>query len=146
MKACCEDLKVLGRKEFKELLKWRDAIRLDLGLDTKKGAKEEEEKSEQVENLEEEVSVFCFSRSTSLILISHVIIILQLESAKLAALKQAKREKRKSRDRKARQLLKLRLGMGTPSDIGLDAGAAEGLGGTNFDDRGLFHMSTDAVR
>lgn len=32
--ACCDDLKVLGKKDFKALLKWRDQIRLALGIDT----------------------------------------------------------------------------------------------------------------
>lgn len=32
IKACVEDLKVLGKKDFKNLLKWRLAIREDVGL------------------------------------------------------------------------------------------------------------------
>lgn len=32
VKALCEDLKVLGKKDFKELMKWREVIRLALGL------------------------------------------------------------------------------------------------------------------
>ncbi|KAF9161031.1 AdoMet-dependent rRNA methyltransferase spb1 [Actinomortierella ambigua] len=35
IKACCEDLKVLGKKDFKSLLKWRSSYRLFVGLDKK---------------------------------------------------------------------------------------------------------------
>ncbi|KAG0343721.1 AdoMet-dependent rRNA methyltransferase spb1, partial [Podila humilis] len=35
VKECCEDLKVLGKKDFKNLLKWRLNIRLEVGLDKK---------------------------------------------------------------------------------------------------------------
>ncbi|KAJ3283815.1 AdoMet-dependent rRNA methyltransferase spb1 [Borealophlyctis nickersoniae] len=120
IKACCQDLKVLGRKEFKELLRWREAIRLDLGLDKKKEKiSAEEENEEEEEDLET-----------------------QIENEAMSAATRAKREKRKARERKAKQLIRLRLGMGTPSDIGLEAGDAEGLGGGEDTEGGLFHISS----
>ncbi|KAJ3045642.1 AdoMet-dependent rRNA methyltransferase spb1 [Rhizophlyctis rosea] len=116
IRKCCEDLKVLGRKDFKDLLKWRDAIRLDLGLDKKKEKKAEEEVPEETEEDVEK----------------------QVEEAAVAAAARAKREKRKSREKKAKQLIKLRLGMGTPSDIGLEAAEGGGLG--LHDEEGLFRL------
>lgn len=34
IKACCEDLKVLNKKEFKNLLKWRDSIRKSINSES----------------------------------------------------------------------------------------------------------------
>ncbi|KAI8822006.1 Spb1 C-terminal domain-containing protein [Fimicolochytrium jonesii] len=125
IKQCCKDLKVLGKKDFKDLLKWRDALRLDLGLAKKKEedaekAPEENEQPDDPETLAERLN----------------------EESKVVAAR-LKREKRKARERKAKQLLKFRLGMGTPSDIGLDASAeAGGLGTDNINDDGsLFHLN-----
>src|SRR5204862_5139260 len=42
--ACSEDLKVLGKKDFRNLLKWRLSMREDLGLATKETKPAEEEK------------------------------------------------------------------------------------------------------
>ncbi|KAI9012787.1 Spb1 C-terminal domain-containing protein [Gaertneriomyces semiglobifer] len=117
IKSCCEDLKVLGKKDFKDLLKWREAIRLDLGLEQKKEteAVPEEAKEETEESLMEKLDA----------------------EAKAAAAK-LKREKRKARERKAKQLVKLRFGMQTADDIGLEASEAGGLG---MDDEALFKLN-----
>ena len=49
IKECCKDLKILGKKEFKSLIKWRESIRLDLGY-----TKSEEQKSTETKQVEEE--------------------------------------------------------------------------------------------
>jgi AdoMet-dependent rRNA methyltransferase SPB1 len=51
VKTNCEDLKVLGKGDFKALLKWRTALREELGLEVKK--KETEDATEVVEVVEE---------------------------------------------------------------------------------------------
>ncbi|KAI8917866.1 Spb1 C-terminal domain-containing protein [Powellomyces hirtus] len=121
--ACCKDLKVLGKKDFKDLLKWRDAMRLDLGITTKKAAKDDDEaEEEEVANDPESLAD-------------------QLDAERKIAASRQKREKRKARERKAKQLIKFRLGMGTPSDIGLDASEAGAMGIMDGDDEGLFRMN-----
>jgi AdoMet-dependent rRNA methyltransferase SPB1 len=57
IKNCCEDLKVLGKKDFKTLLKYRAAIREDLGLDNKVDEKEELTERAEVEPLDEEEQI-----------------------------------------------------------------------------------------
>jgi len=49
---CCQDIKVLGKKELKALLAWRKKIRKDL-FKSKEERKEEEEEMEVVEETEE---------------------------------------------------------------------------------------------
>ncbi|KAJ7169983.1 FtsJ-domain-containing protein [Mycena filopes] len=51
IKANCDDLKVLGKGDFKALLKWRLALREELGLDNK--TKDTEDATETVEIVEE---------------------------------------------------------------------------------------------
>ncbi len=113
IRECAEDLKVLGKKDFKALLKWRHDIRLDLGLDKKAVpavAAPEAEPSPVSEMSVEEM--------------------LDIEAQK--SVDADKKAKKKSRERKAKQLLKLRLGMATPMDIGIDAAANGDLGEAEF--------------
>lgn len=58
VKACVEDLKILGKKDFKNLLKWRVAVREDLGLDVKVDEVEDEFIEEaEVEPMDEEEQI-----------------------------------------------------------------------------------------
>ncbi len=50
----CEDLKVLGKGDFKRLLKWRLALRLEVGLDVKKKDTAEATEEAVVEPVDEE--------------------------------------------------------------------------------------------
>ena len=50
IKECCADLKVIGKKDFKSLIRWRDALRIDLGLSkSRKEIREEEIKRKEDE-------------------------------------------------------------------------------------------------
>ncbi len=55
--ANCADLKVLGKRDFKELMKWRLAIRLEIGLDVKAKAEEEATEEVEVEPMDEEEQI-----------------------------------------------------------------------------------------
>jgi AdoMet-dependent rRNA methyltransferase SPB1 len=73
VKANLDDLKLLGKGDFKTLMKWRIAIREEIGLDVKKKAGEEDEtekepepEKDEDEQIEEEVRSPCVSRSSSL--------------------------------------------------------------------------------
>ncbi|KAJ3116767.1 AdoMet-dependent rRNA methyltransferase spb1 [Nowakowskiella sp. JEL0407] len=117
IKECCADLKVLGKRDFKNLIKWREEIRISLGLDTskskaKKGGQDEDE-DETMTDVKDEASL-----------------VEQLETEKHLYVNREKRMEKKKREKKAKQLLRLGLGMGTPEDIGLEAG---GLGIGNDD-------------
>ena len=99
--ACTEDLKVLGRKEFRNLLKWRLTIREELGLVAKKEEKAAEP-SELVHVTEDDQ--------------------IDAEMSQLAAQDQAtrKRERRKLNERKQREITRMQMGMLTPHELGLE--------------------------
>lgn len=98
IRAHCEDLKVIGRKEFKALLKWRSALRaahVQAGKDAA-AADEPDQPEAEVDPLKE------------------------LDDLASMAHKQAKREKRKELEKKAKQRLRLQLQMETTGDLADD--------------------------
>ncbi|KAJ3138493.1 AdoMet-dependent rRNA methyltransferase spb1 [Physocladia obscura] len=123
------DLRNLGKKDFKGLIKWRETMRIVLGVDKSKEelrkAKEEAVKSEAAK-VEEDKNKPDTEES----------IAAELAQQSEILENERKKEKRKSRERKAKQLLRLRLGMATPMDIGLEAesGGIDGLQHDDYDD------------
>lgn len=55
--ASCEDLKVLGKSDFKQLMKWRLAIRLEIGLDVKAETTQDATEEVVVEEMDEEEQI-----------------------------------------------------------------------------------------
>ncbi|CEP64271.1 27S pre-rRNA (guanosine2922-2'-O)-methyltransferase LALA0_S11e00342g [Lachancea lanzarotensis] len=96
--ACIEDLKVLGKKDFKMLLKWRKAARDILGVD-----KEEEPTTEAVPLTEEEQ------------------IQKELQSLQEKQRLNQRREKRKKNEMKQKELTRMQMNMLTPADIGIES-------------------------
>ncbi|KAK0478526.1 Spb1 C-terminal domain-containing protein [Armillaria novae-zelandiae] len=94
VKANLEDLKVLGRGDFKTLLKWRSVLREELGIDVK--TKEAEEITETVEVTEE------------------------LERLNAEAAARTKRERRRANEIRTRTIQRMQLQMTAPLDIGLE--------------------------
>ncbi|OMH83446.1 AdoMet-dependent rRNA methyltransferase SPB1 [Zancudomyces culisetae] len=99
----CADLKVLGKKDFRKLMKWRASIRERLQLDAKQqqqqqADKKEGEGEEELESADE------------------------LELVAEADKKRLRKERRKVNERRKKQLVKLQLNMTTPADIGMDQG------------------------
>ena len=96
--ACIEDLKVLGKKDFKMILRWRKNARDLLDLD-----KDEEEQVEvnpltEEEQIEKELSDM-------------------QEKQRL----NKKREKRKKNEMKQKEIIRMQMNMLTPDDIGIEA-------------------------
>lgn len=106
---CFKDLKVLGRKEFKQILKWRKAARELLGLEEDKEAKKASlADAANQEPVDEETQI----------------------DRELAALKdkedtRKKRLKRRENERKQKEVMRMQMNMDTPMDIGLEAGAQD---------------------
>ncbi|KAJ3208997.1 AdoMet-dependent rRNA methyltransferase spb1 [Entophlyctis luteolus] len=129
------DLRTLGKKEFKGLMRWREAMRIVLGIDSSKEEirKAKEEKARAEKELAEKEAA---SKGETEEDIANESAVLQSEQKKAL---------RKSREKKAKQLLRLRLGMSAPMDIGLEADAsAGGLDGLQFEDS--VGESTPALR
>ena len=100
---CCADLKVLGRADFKRLLRWRLKVREIFGF--KKPAKEVEEQEEavEVESMDEEMQ-------------------LQEEMQRMQEQesKKKKKEKRRENERKQKEIMRLQMNMTTPMEIGME--------------------------
>lgn len=107
----CEDLKVIGRKEFKALLKWRTGIRAS-----------RQKEADQEDNLEDAKNESETEEDP----------LKELDDLNLLVQKQLKREKRKELEKKAKQRLRLQLQMENTGDLADDM-AEEGL----FDIKGL---------
>ncbi|KAJ3197251.1 AdoMet-dependent rRNA methyltransferase spb1 [Irineochytrium annulatum] len=104
------DLRVLGKKDFKELIRWRESIRVALGIEKSREAKRQELKAQEEERKQADANPVETEET----------IAEELSKQAKALQAQAKREKRRSRERKAKQLLRFRLGMEAPMDIGME--------------------------
>jgi AdoMet-dependent rRNA methyltransferase SPB1 len=126
VRACCEDLKVLGRKEFKLLLRWRLKARDIFGLRQRKGqarpgstvsgaesATVEEgapgEEVAMVESMDDEMKLQE-----------------EIQAMKDAQSKTKRKERRKENEKKSKELFRLQMHMTTPSEIGIEAGGPQG--------------------
>lgn len=97
---CIEDLKVLGKKEFKMILKWRKAARELLGLDKK----EEEKPKIEVQPLNEEEQIDK-----------------ELQGLQEKQRLELKREKRRRNEAKMKEINRMQMNMLTPVDLGIEA-------------------------
>ncbi|OAP62593.1 ribosomal RNA large subunit methyltransferase J [Fonsecaea erecta] len=108
---CCADLKVLGKKEFRTLLRWRLKVRDQFGLSTKAKKQEQEtqlkdqegEEVAQVESMEDELKLQE-----------------ELQRLKDQDTKEKKRERRKENERKRKEIVRMQMHMTAPFDIGLE--------------------------
>ncbi|KAG4030871.1 hypothetical protein MFRU_010g00060 [Monilinia fructicola] len=107
----CADLRVLGRKEFRNLLKWRLKVREKFGFATKKSAKVEPEEVAEVEDMDEELKIQEELQAMS-----------EKESSR------RKREKRRENEKKQREIVRMQLHMTAPTDIGLEQAGPNGEG------------------
>ncbi|KAL1740567.1 FtsJ-like methyltransferase-domain-containing protein, partial [Schizophyllum fasciatum] len=112
IKANCDDLKVLGKGDFKTILKWRTALREDLGLENK--AKDAQELTETVEVTEE------VDEDTQ--------IQEELERLNAEAAARTKRQRRRANEIKTKTIQRMQLQMTAPLDIGMEQADAS-LGG-----------------
>ncbi|GAA5917864.1 hypothetical protein JCM6882_001720 [Rhodosporidiobolus microsporus] len=115
IKTCLDDLKVLGKKDFKMLLKYRLQIREDLGVDVRVDQKEQDEVEQvEVEPLDEEEQITQ-----------------ELDRLARAEAVKKRRERRRDNEKKAREVQRMQLNMVTPMDIGLEQ--QDGIGSEMFD-------------
>lgn len=108
---CCSDLKVLGRKEFRLLLRWRMRAREVLGLSINRKVSGQ---SAAVNEIAEIVPM-----DDELHLQEELQLLDERES------KRKKRERRRNNEKRQKEIRRLQLRMTNSSDIGLDQ---EGLG------------------
>ncbi|CAN8095265.1 unnamed protein product [Discula destructiva] len=107
IRRACEDLKVLGKKEFKMLLKWRLKVRELFGFPSKKTAAaagpEAVEETAEVESMDEEMKIQQ-----------------ELQDMKDKESGRKKKERRKENEKKQRDIVRMQLNMTAPMDIGME--------------------------
>lgn len=96
--SCLDDLKVLGKKDFKMILRWRKNARELLGID------KEEEKVVEVTPLTEEEQIEK-----------------ELKDLQEKRRLDKRREKRKKNESKQKEITRMQMNMLTPNDIGIEA-------------------------
>ncbi|GIJ86144.1 AdoMet-dependent rRNA methyltransferase spb1 [Aspergillus pseudoviridinutans] len=105
IRTCCEDLKILGKKEFRNLLRWRLKVREKFGLVVKKGQSKTDEPEEvaEVAPMDEELAI-------------------QEELQRLQEKESSKRkkERRKENEKKRKEIVRMQMHMTTPMDIGME--------------------------
>lgn len=112
IRTCCADLRVLGRKEFKMLLKWRLKVREIFGFPSKKTAKPTlQEEVTEVASMDEELKIQ-----------EELQALRDKENAK------KKREKRRANEKKQKEIVRMQLNMTAPMDIGLEQAGPLGEG------------------
>jgi len=105
IRLCCKDLKVLGRKEFRMLLRWRLVARGVFGFPSKKNADKDDADGEvaEVAPMDEELQIQEDLRRLH-----------ENESSR------KKRERRRENERKQKEIVRMQMHMTTPVEIGLE--------------------------
>ncbi|KAL9123349.1 MAG: hypothetical protein Q9187_000076 [Circinaria calcarea] len=111
IRQCCSDLKVLGRKEFRALLRWRLKAREKFGFGLKKRHDREVEGQEvaEVTPMDEELRIQ-----------EELHTLAQNETSR------KKRDRRKENERKQREILRMQMHMMPPTEIGLEQAGPKG--------------------
>ncbi len=111
VRKCCEDLKVLGRRDFKTLLKWRLLVREKFGFGGKRTENQPDgaEEVAEITPMDEELRI-------------------QEDLQRLRDQESArkKRERRKENERKQKEIVRMQLHMTAPMDIGLEQAGPAG--------------------
>lgn len=101
---CCKDLKVLGRKEFRILLKWRLKVREIFGLSVKNATVQEDaDQVTEIAPLDDDLAIEE-----------------ELQNLSKKELTRRKKERRKENEKKQKGIVRMQLHMQVPTEIGLD--------------------------
>ncbi|OAL37558.1 hypothetical protein AYO20_03065 [Fonsecaea nubica] len=122
IRQCCADLKVLGKKEFRTLLRWRLKVRDQFGLSSK-AKKQEQETQTQEQDGEEVAQVGSMDEELKLQE--------ELQKLKDRDSKEKRKERRKENERKRKEIVRMQMHMTAPFDIGLEQ-SGPGADGTMF--------------
>ncbi|KAH6625122.1 Spb1 C-terminal domain-containing protein [Boeremia exigua] len=118
---CCADLKVLGRADFKRLLRWRLKVRDIFGFSKKQkdaAAAKEAEEAEEAKEGEEEAKIEDMDEEMKLQV--------ELERLKDKDSKQKRKQRRVENERKQKEIVRMQMNMATPFDIGLEQAGPTG--------------------
>ncbi|KAF2269776.1 AdoMet-dependent rRNA methyltransferase [Lojkania enalia] len=108
---CCNDLKVLGRADFKRLLRWRLRVREIFGFSSKQKDAEENEEVAEIESMDEEMKIQE-----------------EMERLREQDSKKKKKERRRENEKKQREIVRMQRNMTTPMEIGMEQVGPHGEG------------------
>ena len=114
---CCSDLKVLGRADFKRLLRWRLKVRDIFGFSSKK-KEEEEKKAKEAEEGDEVAEIEDMDDEMK--------IQEELERLKEKDSKSKRKQRRNENERKQKEIVRMQMNMTTPYEIGLEQAGPQG--------------------
>jgi len=127
---CCNDLKVLGRKEFKLLLRWRLKAREQFGFRQKKSANSDAQVTENLakgssDQVDAEGKI---GEEVAMVepMDEEMRLQEELQHMKDQQSKAKRKERRKENERKQKEIVRMQMGLVTPSEIGIEAAAAQG--------------------
>ncbi|KAM0335787.1 hypothetical protein ACHAQA_000837 [Verticillium albo-atrum] len=103
IRLCCKDLKVLGRRDFKILLKWRLKVREIFGLASKTEEEPVQEEVAEVEDMDEELKIQE-----------------ELQAMRDRESTKKKRERRRENEKKQKEIVRMQMNMMAPMDIGME--------------------------
>lgn len=126
IRQCCQDLKVLGKKEFRTLLRWRLKVRDIFGMSAK-AKKQQEEAEKEADEADEVAEVESMDEDLKMQE--------ELQRLKEQSDKQKRKERRKENERKQREIVRMQMHMTAPFDIGLEQNGPAGEGA-------MFDLST----
>lgn len=115
---CCADLKVLGRADFKRLLRWRLKVRDIFGFSKKAKEAAEKKEAEEAKEGEEETKIESMDEEMRLQE--------ELERLKDKDSKQKKKQRRIENERKQKEIVRMQMNMATPFEIGLEQAGPTG--------------------
>ncbi|KAG9880429.1 hypothetical protein KCU94_g20490, partial [Aureobasidium melanogenum] len=122
VRICCNDLKVLGKKEFRLLLKWRLQVRERFGFTTKstdhKKATDAEKKDAEAADDEEAAEVESMDEEMKLQE--------ELQKMKDMQSKDKRKLRRKENEKKQKEIVRLQMNMTTPMEIGMEQAGPNG--------------------
>ena len=129
VRLCCEDLKVLGRKEFKLLLRWRLKARDRFGLRQKKTSNAA---STTAGTADDVVAEGAAGEEVATLESMDDEMKMQEELLRMKEMqdKGKRKERRKDNERKQKEVTRLQMNMITPTDIGLEQAGPEGQDAT----------------
>ncbi|KAF2000892.1 hypothetical protein P154DRAFT_545415 [Amniculicola lignicola CBS 123094] len=112
IRTCCADLKVLGRADFKRLLRWRLKVREIFGFSSKK---QEKEKEQAAKEAEEQVELAEIEDMDEEMKIQE-----EMEKLKEHDTKRKRKERRRENEKKQREVVRMQMNMTTPMEIGME--------------------------
>ena len=123
VKLCTQDLKVLGRKEFKMLLRWRLKARRVMGLSVKKAplASDASSKVTTAVGATDDAVAEGAEGVTVESMDDELRLQQEIKQMKEMADKTKRKERRRENERKQKEITRLQMHMITPTDIGIEA-------------------------